>query len=425
MINSQPFSIEARQLARLMEVSLTLNSTLDLDDLLQYIIKCATEILNCETASLLLYDEKRNRLFFAASTGVDTHKSPQVVVPMDGSLAGAIFQSGEPIMLDDARDDDRHFKNISQQLNFEARSFLGVPMRIRDQGVGVLEALNHHEGKFTQSEQRLLSVLASQAAIAIHNARLIRALQKAYDEISETDRLKSSFLALASHELRTPLGVIIGYASFLQEEKDGETSENAERVLNAASQMRSVIEAMTSLHLLQAKSMTFHPRRIDIQEVLVGALEEVRHLADEMEHKIVFDMPGQPLLVNADPERLTPAFVNIINNAIRFTPPGGTITIGAGMRDGNIGAWVRDTGIGLAADQLTKIFQEFYQVEAHTTRHYGGLGIGLTIAKGLIETFGGRIWAESEGPGKGTLIGVLMPPAGNSSLLSKPTPKQA
>jgi signal transduction histidine kinase len=417
MINSQPFSMEARQLARLMEVSLTLNSTLDLDDLLQYIIKCAVEVLDCEAASLLLYDEKRNRLFFAASTGVDTHKASPTVVPMDGSLAGAIFREGEPILINDVTQDPRHFTTISQQLKFDARSFLGVPMRIRDKGVGVLEALNHREGNFTQTEQRLLSVLASQAAVAVYNARLIHALQKANDEISETDRLKSNFLALASHELRTPLGVIIGYASFLQEEKDGEISENAERVLNAASQMRSVIEAMTSLQLLQAKSMTFNLRAVAIQEVLVLAFEEMRHLADDMDHRVIFDLPAKPLLVNADPEKLTPAFVNIINNAIRFSPRGGTITIGAASKGGNIGAWVRDTGIGLASDQLTRIFQEFYQVEPHNTRRYGGLGIGLTISKGLIETLGGRIWAESEGLGKGTLIGVLMPPAGNSSLL--------
>jgi len=408
--------MEAKQLTRLMEVSLTLNSTLNLDDLLQYIIKSAVEILHCEAASLLLHDEKRNRLFFAASTGTDVRKMSEMLVPIDGSLAGSIFREGQPITLNDVRDDPRHFNSVSQQLNFEVRSFLGVPMRIHDKGVGVLEALNHDSGKFSEADERLLSVLASQAAVAIYNARLIQALQKSYDDISETDRLKSNFLALASHELRTPLGIIIGYATFLQDEQVGEVSENAERVLNAASQMRSVIEAMTSLHLLQAKGMTFKPRVVTIQQVLLAAYEEMRSIAEEMHHTVNFEMPAQSLLVTADPEKLTPAFVNILNNAIRFTPRGGIITIGATQRSGNILAWVQDNGIGLATDQLPKIFQEFYQVEAHTTRHYGGLGIGLTIARGLIETQGGRIWAESEGLGLGTLIKVLIPPAGTSSL---------
>ena len=420
MINSQPSSLEAKQLARLMEVSLTLNSTLNIDDLLQYIIKTAAELLDCEAASLLLYDEKRNRLFFAAATGSDPQKMAQIPVPIDGSLAGSIFRDGKSIRLTDVGQDSRHFTAVGNQMNFQTKSLLGVPMRIRDKGVGVLEALNKKDGTFTEADERLLFVVASQAAVALYNAQLIQALQKAYDDLTETDRLKSNFLALASHELRTPLGIIIGYASFLQDENEGDVSETAERVLSAASQMRSLIESMTSLHLLAAKGLTFKPRVVPVQQVLSAAYEEMRQIAQEMHHTVTFDMPPQSLLVTADPEKLTPAFVNIINNAIRFTPPGGQITIGATQRSGNIQAYIQDNGLGLAADQLTKIFQEFYQVEAHTTRRFGGLGIGLTIAKGLIETQGGRIWAESEGLGKGTTIRVLLPPAGTSSLSPGP-----
>jgi signal transduction histidine kinase len=418
MINPKPLSLEARQLARLMEISLTLNSTLNIDDLLQYIIKTATELVECEAASLLLYDEKRNRLFFAASTGSDPKKLAQIPVPLDGSVAGTIFREDKPITLNDVSQDPRHFGGVGEQMKFESRSLVGVPMRIRDKGVGVLEALNKRDGKFTEADERLLSVVASQAAIALYNAQLIQALQRAYDDLSETDRLKSNFMALASHELRTPLGIIIGYASFLQQDNEGEVSENAERVLSAASQMRSLIEAMTSLHLLQAKGLTFKPRVVPVQQVLNAAFEEMRQIAQEMHHTVTFNMPQQSLLVTADPDKLTPAFVNILNNAIRFTPSGGQITIGAIQRSGNIQVYIQDSGIGIAPDQLTKIFQEFYQVEPHTTRRFGGLGIGLTIAKGLIETQSGRIWAESEGLGKGTTIRVLLPPAGTSTLSS-------
>ena len=418
MITPKPLSLEARQLARLMEISLTLNSTLNIDELLQYIIRTATELLECEAASLLLYDEKRHRLFFAASTGSDPKRLAQIPVPIDGSIAGTIFRENRPFTLNNAAQDPRHFNGVSEQIKFEAKTLVGVPMRIRDKGVGVLEALNKQDGKFTEADERLLSVVASQAAIALYNAQLIQALQKANDEMSEMDRLKSNFMALASHELRTPLGIIIGYASFLQQDNEGEVSENAERVLSAASQMRSLIEAMTSLHLLQAKGLTFKPRVVPVQQVLHMAFEEMRQIADEMHHTVIFNMPPQSLLVTADPDKLTPAFVNIIDNAIRFTPGGGQITIGAIQRSGNIQVYIQDSGIGIAPDQLTKIFQEFYQVEPHTTRRYGGLGIGLTIAKGLIETQSGRVWAESDGLGKGTTIRVLLPPAGTSTLAS-------
>jgi K+-sensing histidine kinase KdpD len=410
-----PASLESKQLARLMEVSLTLNSTLNLDEILNHLLASASDMLDCEAASILLYDEKRNRLIFAASTGSDPGELAKIPVPLDGSLAGTIFREEKPIIINDVEQDPRHFAPVSEQVEFKTKSLLGVPMRIRDKGVGVLEALNKRKGLFTPADERLLSALASQAATAIHNARLIQALRSAYENISETDRLKNNFLALASHELRTPLGIIIGYASFLQEEA-GEVSEHAERVLAAASQMRSVIEAMTSLHLLQAKGLTFKLRVVPVQQVLNAAYAEMRQIAEEMRHLVTFDLPIQSLLVTADPEKLAPAFVNILNNAVRFTPPGGQINISARQKSGNVQVSIQDSGIGIAPDQLTKIFQEFYQVEPHTTRKFGGLGIGLTIAKGLIETQGGRIWAESEGLNKGTTIQILLPPAGTSTL---------
>jgi signal transduction histidine kinase len=150
--------------------------------------------------------------------------------------------------------------------------------------------------------------------------------------------------------------------------------------------------------------------------VLNAAYAEMRPIAEEMRHSVTFDLPAQSLLVTADPEKLAPAFVNLLNNAVRFTPPGGQITIRARQKSGNVQVSIQDSGIGISPDQLTKIFQEFYQVEPHTTRKFGGLGIGLTIAKGLIETQGGRIWAESEGLNKGATIQILLPPAGTSSL---------
>ncbi len=408
--------LRLQQLEKLIEISVTLNSTSNLDDLLQRIINVACEVLDCQTASILLFDEKRNRLFFAASSNADSKKLAQIPVPLDGSIAGTIFKDQKTIVINDVSQDSRHYNLVSQQLGFTPNSLLGVPMQIRDKGVGVIEAINKNNGSFSGEDEKLLNVLASQAAVAIHNARLIQALQKAYDSLRETDELKNNFLAIASHELRTPLGIIIGYASFLQEEDESEVSENAERVLAAANQMRSVIESMTSLHLLQAKGLTFKPRVVPVQQVLTAASEEMKIISLEKNQTIEFDFPPQSLLVTADPEKLIPAFTNLINNAIRFTPAGGRVVIGAKQHQGNVLTWVQDNGIGISEEHLPKIFQEFYQVEPHATRQFGGLGIGLTVAKGLVETQGGRIWAESEGLQKGATFKILLPPAGTATL---------
>ncbi|MGQ9833145.1 MAG: GAF domain-containing protein [Candidatus Villigracilaceae bacterium] len=199
-------------------MSVALNSTLDLDALLQLIIETAAELLHCQAASVLLYDEQKPHLYFAASTGSDPKKLAKVTVPLDGSLAGTIFRTGQALILNDVLNDPRHFRVASQQVNFEPHTFLGVPMRIRERMIGVLEALNKRHGEFTDVDEFVLSVIAAHAAVAINNARMMQALQRAYDRVKEADQLKSNFLMLASHELRTPLGIIIGYASFLREE---------------------------------------------------------------------------------------------------------------------------------------------------------------------------------------------------------------
>ncbi len=410
----------AEQLARLVEISVTLNSTLNLEELLQFIIQTAAELLDCEAVSILLYDEKHGRLIFADSTGSNPEKLAQIPVPLESSLAGAIFRENRSLILNDVASDPRHYIQVARHVDFEPRSLLGVPMRIRDRVMGVLEALNKRHGGFTEGDEDILKVIASQAAVAIHNARLVQALQEAYDELKEADQLKTSFLALASHELRTPLGIIIGYGSFLQEESQGELSDHAQQVLNAAMKMRSLVDAMTNLNMLRAKGITLRKQVIPIQTILRQAHDEIKSIADTQKQRLILVLPEFPILVNADPERLLSAFSNLLNNAVRFTPEGGWISVGVQSHLGNVQVWVEDNGIGIPPGEFKKIFQPFYQVDPPTTRRHGGLGIGLSIAQGLIEAHDGRIWAESEGEGKGTCFRISLPIAAEQNTSPKP-----
>jgi len=409
----------AEQLARLIEVSVTLNSTLNLDELLQFITQTAAEIIDCKSVSILLYDEKRERLIFAAATGSDPKRLSETPIPMDSSLAGMIFRENKIISLSDVQNDSHQYTPVSRHVDFEVYNILGVPMRIKDKPTGVLEALNKREGNFDESDADILSVIASQAAVAIHNARLVKALQDAYKELRSADQLKTNFLALASQELRTPLGVIIGYATFLKEESAGELSDHARQVLNAAMQMRGLVDAMTNLNMLRSKAIVMHRLVVPVQQILRRAYGEVIRLADAKEQHVTLDLPENPIPVKCDPDKLTSAFVTILDNAVRFTPDGGKITIGTKAQPGTeVLTWVQDTGIGFPESELKKIFQEFYQIEPHTTRKHGGMGIGLSIAKGLIEAHGGKIWAESPGLGKGATIKVLLPFASTTDLIS-------
>lgn len=418
MTNNKPdLRTIAEQLARLIEVSLTLNSTLNLEELLQFIIHSAADILDCESVSILLYDDQADRLNFVAASGVETKELAETSMPLENSLAGTIFRDNKVILLSDIREEIRKFLLVSQFVKIDVKNLLGMPMRIKDKPTGVLEALNKRTGVFDESDADILAVIASHAAVAIHNARLVEELQEAYNDLQEADRLKTNFLALASHELRTPLGVIIGYATFLQQESQGKLSEHANQVLNAAMQMRALVDAMTNMDMLRTSEMIMSRTVVPVQQVLMKACDEIKTLADVKNQVITLDLEESPLPVKCDPEKLISAFVNLLENAVRFTPERGRISVGTAIRSGgDVLCWVEDNGVGIPHSDLRKIFKEFYQVEPHTTRTHGGMGIGLSIAKGLIEAHGGKVWAESPGPGKGSTFKVLLPYIDTSAL---------
>jgi signal transduction histidine kinase len=396
------------QLKRLVELSVILNSTLDLDALLQLITATATELLDCEAASILLYDEKKQRLFFAAATGSDTAKLAEIPVPIETSLAGEIFRTNSPLVMNDAEHDPRHYPIVSEHIKYKVKTLLGVPMPIKDRTVGVLEAVNKR-GVFNEHDAALLAVTAAHAAIAINNARLLRSTQRALEKVKEANELKNNFLTLASHELRTPLGIIMGYSTFLTEDAKGELSDHANHVLTAARQMRSILDEMNNLVMLKSDEMFLEPQKVAMENVLSYACEGIKDIASTRKQNLMYNFPEETYIVNVDVDKTTLAFGNILGNAIRFSPEGSEITVGLTKDGDQVLSWVQDQGIGIPADQLQKIFEEFYQIEPPNTRHYGGLGIGLTIARGLIEAQGGKIWAESEGMGKGSIFRVLLP----------------
>lgn len=402
-------ALSSEQLARLVQVSVTLNSTLNPRELLHYIIETAARLLNCEAASILLYDEKRGELHFTSATGTDPNQLAQIPVPLEGSIAGTVFLENRPLVINDVSKDPRHFGQVGEQIQFLPRMLLAVPMRIHNQVTGVLEALNKRQGQFSEGDVHLLTVIASQAAVAINNARLVQALQKAYDELSRVDKLKSDFMSIASHELRTPLGVILGYATFLKEDAAGELSEHANMVLTSALRLRALVEDMTNMNLLQVGEAKLDLRAIPIQQPLNAAYAEITPTAEIKGQHLSLKMPKEPLFVMGDAEKLELVFANLLNNAIRFTPDNGEIAIQVRATAKEIWIDVKDTGIGIPTDELENVFKEFYQVEDHMRRRHGGLGLGLAIARGLVQVHNGRIWAESHGENQGTTMKVVLP----------------
>ncbi len=395
------------KLIQLVRASIVLNSASEIKEILRYLLQTATSVLECEDASILLYDDRQERLFFVAATG--SPELERVAVPLDQSIAGEVFRAGKPLVLNRAAKDPRHFWLISRQLGIQVRTLLAVPLTARGSKVGVLEALNKRQGTFTQSDLRLASVLAAQAGVAIANAQMVDELRRAYQALEQANRAKEELLALASHELRTPLGVVLGYASMLQQEVTGTTASLAESLVDAAMKMRAIVEEMSQYALLEEGEVDFQEQVFPLQEVLQRAVDEVREVAQGKGLTLESQWPRQPLWVRGDPEKLKQVFDHLLNNAVRFTPRGGRIWVTARTHGGQIWAAVKDTGIGIPAEELEAIFGEFHQAEDYLTRHYDGLGLGLSIARSLVRLHRGRIWAASDGPGKGSTFTVALP----------------
>jgi signal transduction histidine kinase len=397
------------RLSRLVEVSVTLNSTLEPGPLLDFLIRSAADLLESEAASILLFDEKTQRLYFAASTGADPAELRKIPVPLEGSIAGAIFREDRPLIINEVASDPRHYRQVGEKIRFEARTLIGVPMRMRDRRVGVLEALNKRGGPFTENDLQTLSIIASQAAVALHNANLVSALQKAYDELGKVEKLKSDFIAIASHELRTPLGVILGYAALLKEDADQATSEHAAAVLNSALRMRRLIEDMTNMNMLRVGSGEVVPASQPLRPLVEAACDEMGPLIEAKGQQLVRRLLPDEMRAEVDGSKLTMALTNLLNNAMRFTPGGGRIEVSLERHPGE--AWIRvsDTGVGLPADQLERIFDQFYQVENHMTRRHEGMGLGLAIVQAVVRAHNGRVWAESPGLEQGAAFTVALP----------------
>jgi signal transduction histidine kinase len=400
---------KTQKVAQLVEISAILNSTLKPDILLKNILDTAADLLECSGVSILLYDEREKELRFAATTTGDIEKLEQIPVPLDNSLAGTIFTENRHLVINSTRDDPRHYNEVGDEVGLQIDSLLGVPMRIKDRVTGVIEALNKKEGEFSGFDVSLLLVVASQAAISIHNARLIQALQKANIELSQADKLKRDLMSVASHELRTPLGNILGYATLLHEDAIEENKPLAESILKASSKLRAVLDDIANMNLLYTGKADLDFTDTSLQRVINYAQEEVRMTVNKEDHTVDYQITEEPIQLSIDLPKMSVVFVNLLLNAIQFTPVEGEIRLTIDDRDDEVMVSITDSGRGISPENLEKIFEVFYQVDDHMTRRYGGLGLGLSIARELVNLHGGRIWAESEGLGEGSTFRVVLP----------------
>ncbi len=398
-------------LERIVKVSQMLNSTLSLEPLLQIMIQSATELTGTEACSIMLIDKNTGELRFAEATGGVNDALRQISVPLEGSIAGHVVRKNRPILIRDAKNDPRWHGGVDKTVDFETRSILGVPLKVRSGVIGVLEVINKitDEG-FNEDDIQIASTLGAQAAIAIENARLLDELQQTYRDLAEIDQVKNDFVSIASHELRTPLAVILGYATFLKDNVQGQASEQLEIVLSSAIKLRSLIDDMVNLRHIQTNNLQAELSLFSLKQIVQDVTEELSEIISGKNLVLTtkFVPKDSPLNIEADRQKIYLVLANLVSNAIKFTNEGGRIHISVEFKDHKYTINVIDTGIGIPKSEYKYIFDQFHQVEPPLTRKYQGMGLGLSIAKGMVEVHNGRIWVESV-VGKGSKFVVVLP----------------
>ena len=399
----------AQRLERILEISRELTSTVALEPLLHKIVEMAGQLTDSEVASILLLDARTGELRFRAATGDPAGQLRDVPVPVEGSVAGDVLTSGEPAIISDVHTDPRHYGQVGKVVGRETHSMLAVPLSIKDRCIGVLEAINKHgAGEFDHDDVETLAALSAQAAVAIENARLVGALQEAYDRLGELDRLKSDFIAIASHELRTPLSLILLYAALLREQVGEAAEPQLDMVLRASTRLKSTIETMLNLRYLETGEMELTPTRFDLRATVREACEDYEDIAGTGGLVLMTSLPADEVLIEADKEKVRVMLDNLISNAIKFTPAGGRVQVTLCCQADEVEVTVADSGIGIRPEDVEQVFDRFYQAEDHMTRQHGGMGLGLSIVKGLVELHSGRVRAESV-PGRGSRFVLVLP----------------
>jgi signal transduction histidine kinase len=393
---------------RLLEIVRGLMTAPDLESFLQTIISEATELTNSELASILKYDATTQELRFLAMHWFERELLRPVAVPMEGSAAGWVFRKGQPLIIQNVKLDKRHFNVVDRLTNHQTHSLVAVPLMVRGEVIGVLEALNKKDdAHYTEEDLTILEALGALAAQAIQNMNLMRKVHASKEELSELERLKSDFIAITSHELRTPLGLILGHATFLRELAGNQFDEQLDTIIRNATRLKEIVENLSDVGKFENGSARVRGEQVSMAKIAEEVAISFRPEAKQRGITLKTDIGTSLYYIHAEAVKISIALSNLVKNAIQYTEAGGHVTVKVEEDSGYIKVTVIDDGIGIPSKELPRVFERFHQVESHLTRRYGGMGLGLAVAKAMIELHGGRIWAESSG--RGSTFTFLLP----------------
>lgn len=416
---------QIQRLHDLHAAGLAVTSDLDLSEILRRVADEARKLTSAAYAALGVLDESKTALAEFITSGMPRGTIEELGPPPTGKgLLGAVIESGEPIRLSDAGADPRSV-GVPEGHPIP-RSFLGVPVKVREEVIGNLYLVNKAlEADFTEQDESLVKMLAAQAAVAIENARLFAESERLLARLEAATRARNRLQAYVNHDLRNALHGVSLWAERLDQgaaaagvevsDRD-ETAEISRKILRGSNHALRLVRDVLDLARLEEGRLQTWPRRVVVSDLIDAALDAIAPEAERRQIRLMRRPDEERIELVADPDRVLQITINLLTNAVKFSPAGSVIELGATRKAGDPGGkgdgewvilWVKDQGPGIAQEDLEVVWGEFQQVNPEDGER--GIGIGLPLSRQLAEHMGGALTVESA-VGEGSLFSLWLPP---------------
>ena len=391
------------QLTALGEVGRAVSSTLDLETVLTTIVSRAVDLSGLDGGVVFEYDEGDGEFVHRAQAetgGVLAAARRGTRIRKGEGVVGRTAITLQPVQVFDITTPNAYVgPNRENLVESGVRAILAVPMVREGRLIGCLGVTLNQPGEFPTETIDLLRTFAAQSALAIQNARLFQEIEDKSRQLEAASRHKSEFLANMSHELRTPLNAIIGFSEVLVDRMFGELNDKQDEYLKdiyaSGQHLLSLINDILDLSKIEAGRMELEPTAFDLPSAIDNALTLVRERASRRGIALGHTIDERLGMIRADERKVKQVLLNLLSNALKFTPPGGRVDVRGSLRENVAEISVSDSGVGIAPDDQDAVFEEFRQVGTAETKAEG-TGLGLALSRKFVELHGGRIWVKSQ-----------------------------
>jgi PAS domain S-box-containing protein len=422
--DQRALSTYERLLERVSGLAQTFGTARDLAAIFRALREFTLVSVPCQGLFVSLYDPVRDvrTACYGWADGVelDTSQLPPMPVTSSGPNSRAV-RTNEVVITSDYMNETRGHPAVlvGPDNGLRPQSALSAPMSLMGRVIGTIEVQTYDPSAYGEEHATAMRMAANLAAVAIENVHLLERESTARAAAEESNRLKDEFLATVSHELRTPLTAILGWSRMLEGGLETEMAERAiETIKRNAKAQAQIIDDILDVSRIITGNLYLELHPIELASVLEAAVNVVRPTAEAKGIRIEFDFEREPTVVSGDAHRLQQVFWNLLSNAVKFTAPGGKVGLSLRQLDSEVEIEIADTGQGIDAEFLPFVFDRFRQADSTSTRQHGGLGLGLAIARHLVEIHGGHISAASEGEGKGATFKLCLPLIGSLAKLN-------